>query len=90
MAAVEGASHVPLVDFTTFRSGTPNQAKTISKQLYEAFRDVGFVYLKNHGVPQDVVDEAFSWVSYNHALLARFFMRFYTCGLREDGILMFR
>lgn len=59
----KNVNQIPVVDFAAFRSGTPNETKEIANSLYEAFRDVGFVYLKNHGVPQDVVDEAFTWVS---------------------------
>ncbi len=28
--------------------------------MREAFEDFGFIYLKNHGVPQNVVDELFA------------------------------
>ncbi|EFR03380.1 flavonol synthase/flavanone 3-hydroxylase [Nannizzia gypsea CBS 118893] len=54
-------SQIPVVDFAPFRRGSAEDAKATGKKIFEAFRDVGFVYLKNHGVPQEVVDEAFSW-----------------------------
>ncbi|KAF3483550.1 oxidoreductase, 2OG-Fe(II) oxygenase family [Arthroderma uncinatum] len=54
-------SHIPVVDFAPFREGSPADAKATGQVIFEAFRDVGFVYLKNHGVPQGVVDDAFSW-----------------------------
>jgi isopenicillin N synthase-like dioxygenase len=52
-------SVVPLIDFSHFR-----QEKSLepARELFAAFRDSGFVYLQNHGVPQEVVDEAFVWV----------------------------
>jgi isopenicillin N synthase-like dioxygenase len=50
---------VPVIDFSSFR-----REKSLEKatELFAAFRDSGFVYLQNHGVPQEVVDEAFAWV----------------------------
>lgn len=54
---------IPVIDFAPFRDGSPEDAEATAKKIFEAFRDVGFAYLKNHGVPQEVVDEAFSWVT---------------------------
>jgi isopenicillin N synthase-like dioxygenase len=50
---------VPVIDFSLFL-----KVKSLekAKELFAAFRDSGFVYLQNHGVPQDIVDEAFTWV----------------------------
>jgi isopenicillin N synthase-like dioxygenase len=50
---------VPIVDFSSFRS---ERSLKTGKELFAAFKDSGFVYLQNHGVPQDVLDEAFAWV----------------------------
>lgn len=50
---------VPVVDFFPFRK---ERSLEKAKELFAAFRDSGFVYLQNHGVPQEVVDEAFAWV----------------------------
>lgn len=33
----------------------------MGKQFYGACRDVGFAYLINHGIPQQEIDEMFSW-----------------------------
>lgn len=53
---------IPVVDFSAFISGGPGQSEKIGKEVFVAFRDVGFVYLKDHGLSQEIVDEAFSWV----------------------------
>jgi hypothetical protein len=50
---------VPIIDFSPFRK---EKSLEKVKELFAAFRDSGFVYLQNHGVPQEVVDEAFAWV----------------------------
>lgn len=59
-------SVVPLIDFSRFR-----KEKTLepAKELFAAFQDSGFAYLQNHGVPQEVVDEAFAWVRYAQFIL---------------------
>lgn len=53
---------IPVVDFTLAHTGSKEDRRRVAKELYEAFKNVGFAYVKNHGVPQEVVDEAFVWV----------------------------
>lgn len=55
-------SPVPIVDFGPFYAGDNAAKKAVAEQLDEALHTVGFVYLKNHGVPQEKVDGAFEWV----------------------------
>ncbi|XWW94535.1 hypothetical protein V2A60_002478 [Cordyceps javanica] len=46
---------VPIVDLA---------ASTLAEQateLCKAFREVGFAYIKNHGIPEAKIEEAFSW-----------------------------
>lgn len=50
---------VPVIDFSPFRK---EKSLEKAKELFAAFRNSGFVYLQNHGIPQEVVDEAFAWV----------------------------
>jgi isopenicillin N synthase-like dioxygenase len=40
---------VPIVDFTPFRTGNPDQRKQAALELAGAFRYVGFAYLAGHG-----------------------------------------
>lgn len=54
---------IPVIDFGPLRNGRSEDAASVGKAVYEAFRDVGFAYLINHGVPQEIVNEAFQWVS---------------------------
>lgn len=54
---------IPIIDLEPVRSGSEDEALATGRQVYEAFRDVGFAYIRNHGVPQEKIDEAFGWVS---------------------------
>jgi hypothetical protein len=56
---------IPVVDFAKATNGTREEKERVAKSIDDAFRNVGFVYLKNHGVPLEMVDECFGWVS-NH------------------------
>lgn len=64
MAAVPA---IPIVDFSAYTSDQHSDhdlaARTeVARQIDKAFRTAGFVYLKNHGVPQDQVERCFEWV----------------------------
>lgn len=65
MSTADPSLSIPVVDFGPFSSGRREDAATVGKALYEAFRDYGFAYVSNHTVPHDIVDEAFAWVSSN-------------------------
>jgi len=53
---------IPVVDFAKASGGTQEEKEVIARKIDDAFRGVGFVYLKNHGVPLDQVEACFSWV----------------------------
>ena len=53
---------VPVVNFGDFIKGDSKVKSAIAAAVDEAFRNVGFVCLSNHGIEQARVDEAFSWV----------------------------
>lgn len=54
---------IPVVDFSAMGLQNKNQpwaensnaVKDLADELYNAFSTVGFVYLKNHGIPQEMV-----------------------------------
>jgi isopenicillin N synthase-like dioxygenase len=53
---------IPVIDFAKAVNGTAEEKQQVAKQIDEAFRGAGFVYLLNHGVPLDMVADCFTWV----------------------------
>src|SRR5215468_10666004 len=51
---------IPVVDFTGLKAGDLTVRQATATSMREAFEDFGFIYLKNHSVPQTVVDELFA------------------------------
>ena len=59
---METVSGIPVVDFSAMsveHEAIPlpsdDRVQTIVRQIHEAFSNVGFVYLKNHGITQERV-----------------------------------
>lgn len=53
---------IPIVDFTPWIHSTDKASRlTVAKELVKASREIGFVYITNHSVSDDLLDEAFEW-----------------------------
>ncbi|KAI0842569.1 thymine dioxygenase [Hypoxylon sp. FL0890] len=52
---------IPVLDFSAWSTGSINDKKHIARELTDACRRVGFVYIVNHGVPSTLLEEAFGW-----------------------------
>lgn len=61
-ASTEHQLAIPIIDLEPMRTGTPEEAARVAQEVYHAFKNVGFAYIKNHGVPQHLIDGAFEWV----------------------------
>ena len=51
---------IPTVDLKKFTEGTEQERQEFVEQLGNAFHEIGFVAVKNHGVPQELIDEFYS------------------------------
>ena len=50
---------VPVVDFAPFYYGTETERAAVCLEVFNAFKDIGFVTLVNHGVDVDLIDNTF-------------------------------
>src|SRR5687768_13134912 len=53
---------IPVVDLSDFLSGDPEKKKAFVNQLGRAYEDVGFVAVKNHGIPADLIADLYKYV----------------------------
>jgi len=59
---------LPVIDLEPLISGTPGGLEKVAAELGRAARDIGFFYVKNHGVPQSLIDATFAA---SHTLFAQ-------------------
>jgi len=55
-------SGIPIVDFANFGSLSFEKRRETARQVVDGFKSMGFVYLGNHGISENVVREAFQRV----------------------------
>ncbi|PVH95507.1 Clavaminate synthase-like protein [Periconia macrospinosa] len=51
---------IPLIDFAPFLSADPVQKKQTAQAVLNGFQNAGFIYLKNHGIPESTVSNVFA------------------------------
>jgi hypothetical protein len=57
------SNSIPVISFEPFLKGDREQRAQVAQDVYQAFHDVGFLYLKDFGITQAEVDEIFNLVS---------------------------
>ncbi len=53
---------IPVVDLGEFLSGDPEKKKAFVNQLGKAYEEVGFVAVKNHGIPDELIADLYKYV----------------------------
>ena len=53
---------IPVVDLSDFLSGDPVKKADFVQQLGKAYEDVGFVAVKNHGIPATLIGDLYKYV----------------------------
>jgi len=53
---------IPVVNLADFLSGDPELKKAFVNQLGKAYEEVGFVAVKNHGIPDDLIADLYKYV----------------------------
>ena len=59
-ATTDNIDRIPVIDLAPFRAGTAAGKQRVAKEIREAAESLGFLYYKNHGVPQETIDTAFA------------------------------
>jgi isopenicillin N synthase-like dioxygenase len=50
------ANEIPVIDVAALRAGSASALQSVARQMREAAEAVGFFYIRNHGIPQAVLD----------------------------------
>jgi isopenicillin N synthase-like dioxygenase len=53
---------IPVVDLSDFLSGDARRKQKFVNELGKAYEEVGFVAVKNHGIPDDVIGDLYKYV----------------------------
>ena len=60
----QDAFRIPIIDFSKYRNAkTAAEKEQTAQDVVRGFTDVGFIYLSNHGIPDETVKVAFQKVS---------------------------
>lgn len=54
--------NIPVVDLAYFVKGNSKQKSAFVEQLGKAYEDVGFVAVKNHGIPSELIADLYKYV----------------------------
>lgn len=61
---------ISVVDFGAFLDGSRKQE--VADAIVQSFKNIGFVYLVNHGLAQQKVESMFDWVRPSYLILPRY------------------
>ncbi|HET7896635.1 MAG TPA: 2-oxoglutarate and iron-dependent oxygenase domain-containing protein, partial [Flavisolibacter sp.] len=60
--------NIPVVDLSDFLSGDESRKQKFVQELGKAYEEVGFVAVKNHGIPDDLIADLYNYVQQFFAL----------------------
>src|SRR5262245_49154982 len=49
------ATAIPVIDMAPLRQRTVADAQRVGRELLDAAKTIGFFYVRNHGIPQDLI-----------------------------------
>src|SRR5262249_7179492 len=62
------AAKIPVIDYGPYFRGEPGALERLGAEVRYACESIGFFYIYNHGVPQDLVDRTFAASQRFHAI----------------------
>lgn len=60
-------AEIPILDLAPYLSGQPGAREKLGTQLCHALENIGFYFIKGHGVPQSLIDAVFAETMRFHA-----------------------
>jgi isopenicillin N synthase-like dioxygenase len=51
--------HVPVIDIAPYREGTPEGKAAVAELIGQACRDIGFLVVSGHGIPEDLISKTY-------------------------------
>ncbi|NEP18186.1 MAG: isopenicillin N synthase family oxygenase [Leptolyngbya sp. SIO4C1] len=54
------APDIPLIDFAPFLTAATEAQQPVAQAVFRACHEVGFLYVKHHGIPQAAIEQAFA------------------------------
>ena len=58
---------IPVLDLHPFLAGEPGALTHLAGEVNSALEDIGFFFIENHGVPQELIDGVFAENARFHA-----------------------
>jgi isopenicillin N synthase-like dioxygenase len=62
------AAKIPVIDYGPYFAGEPGALARLAAEVRYACESIGFFYIYNHGVPQDLIDRTFAASKRFHAI----------------------
>ncbi len=59
---------IPVLDLAPLLRGDPDATARLGAELRDAFENVGFYFVVNHGIPQSLIDATFEATRRFHAM----------------------
>lgn len=54
-------SELPIIDLSLFNHGDKLAKQTAVKQVFQACHDIGFMYIANHGISKNLIEQVFNY-----------------------------
>jgi isopenicillin N synthase-like dioxygenase len=51
---------IPVIDFSLFSNGNETDKQSVVKEIYQACHKIGFMYLQNHSISQNLIEQVFT------------------------------
>ncbi|KAI1608891.1 hypothetical protein EDD36DRAFT_454205 [Exophiala viscosa] len=61
-------ANLPIFDFSRFQNSDQQERKEASKEIVQAFKTFGFIYIINYGISQEKIKDLFYWSAKFHEL----------------------